>query len=88
MVSFTRIAKAVLKEGHYDPINEESDIKRLNRKFNKFVESMGIQASSLKDNRSRMYFSENAVPMLKEILRLLDNERSLIAEQYLQVFIQ
>ena len=60
MISFTRIAKAVLAEGQYDPVNEESDIKRLNRKFNRFVEALGISATSLKDSRSRMYFSEEA----------------------------
>ena len=75
MISFTRIAKAVLAEGQYDPINEESDIKRLNRKFNRFVEALGISATSLKDSRSRMYFNEEAVPVLKGILKQLDKER-------------
>ena len=75
MISFTRIAKAVLAEGQYDPINEESDIKRLNRKFNRFVEALGINATSLKDSRSRMYFSEESVPILKGILKQLDKER-------------
>lgn len=75
MISFTRIAKAVLAEGQYDPVNEESDIKRLNRKFNRFIETLGISATSLKDDRSRMYFSEDAVPILKVILKQLDKER-------------
>ena len=75
MILFTQIAKAVLAEGRYDPVNEESDIKRLNRKFNRLVEAMRVSTTSLKDSRSRMYFSEEAVPIMKGILKQLDKGR-------------
>ena len=80
MISFTRIAKAVLAEGQYDPVNEESDIKRLNRNFNRFVEALGISTTSLKDSRTRVYFSEEAVPVLKGILKQLDKERRIATD--------
>ena len=75
MILFTQIAKAVLAEGQYDPVNEESDIRRLNRKFNRFIEAMGVSTTSLRDSRSRMYFSEEAVPIMKGILKQLDKGR-------------
>ncbi len=76
MLSFTRIAKEVLNDGRHYVVNLDSEIKRLNRKFTRFIEAGGINARRLKDNHSRMYFDENDAPFLKEILRQLDEERS------------
>ena len=75
MLSFTRIAKEVLNDGRHDIVNLDSEIKRLNRKFTKLIEASGINARILKDDRSRMYFDENDAPILKKILRQLDEER-------------
>lgn len=75
MVSFTQIAREVLEDGRRDSVNIDSNIKRLNRKFTKFVEAGGVSAEMLKDERSRMYFDESEVSFLKEILKQLDEER-------------
>lgn len=48
MVSFTQIAREVLEDGRRDPVNIDNNIKRLNRKFTKFVEAGGGSAEMLK----------------------------------------
>lgn len=75
MKSFTQIATEVIRETFPRESNIDSEVKRLNRYFTKFVSIMGGDIKELKDEKSRMYFSEEEEPFLKVILQQLATEK-------------
>lgn len=70
MVSLSHVAGDVAEAVLYFE-DRDSAVKKLRRKFKRFIEAGGGNCEKLKDDNGNMYFDESEVPLIKTILTQL-----------------